>query len=171
MIWRVFRKSTPGSSVDAAWWQAACAAEPAPSPAAIAALRERLAPAASAPDEAERQIEMLDGLEQVAAIAGAAPAAIETQHRAIGADTCHLAVPATYVGLTDEPGKLFVTSKRVIHLGGTVRAWPWHRIGGVDRTERALEITILGAPDTVNLMCNTYGDAMAAAHLCRRLQP
>ena len=44
------------------------------------------------------------------------------------------------------------------------------RIGGVDRTERALEITILGATDTINLICNTYGDAMAAAHLARRLQ-
>ena len=170
MIWRVFRKGAPVAPADAAWWQAARAAEAAPSPDAIAALRASLAVRAALSDESERQLEMVDGLEQLAALAGTPPAALETQHRVIGSDTCHLAVPACWVGLTDEPGKLLLTSRRLIHVAGAVRAWPWHRIGGVDRTERALEVTILGAPDTVNLVCNSYGDAMAAAHLARRLQ-
>jgi len=125
---------------------------------------------ATAPDEAERQVEMLEGLEHLASMAGSEPAVLHTQHRVIGADVCHMVAPACLVGITDHPGKLFVTSRRLIHVGETVRSWPWHRIGGVERTERALEITILGAPDTVNLICNTYGDAMAAAHLTRRFQ-
>ena len=170
MIWRVFRRHTALPPVDAAWWQAACAVETAPTVDAIFALRAQMRPAGATPDEAEQQCEMLDGLEQIAALAGREPAVLETQHRVIGSDLCHLAVPASYVGLTDEPGKLFVTSRRLIHVGGSVRAWPWHRIGGVDRTDRALEVTILGAPDTVNLLCNTYGDAMTTAHLARRLQ-
>ena len=115
-------------------------------------------------------MEMLDGLEQLTSLAGRDPAVVQTQHRVIGSDVCHMVAPACLVGLTDHPGKLFLTSRRLIHVGDTVRAWPWHRIGGVDRTERALEITILGATDTINLICNTYGDAMAAAHLARRLQ-
>jgi hypothetical protein len=169
VIWRVFRKQT-AAPVDAAWWQAARAAEVAPTADALTALRAGLVSPTLQPDEAERQVEMLDALEQLVSLAGRGPSAIETQHRVIGTDTCHLVVPACLVGLTDQPGKLFITSRRLIHVGGTVRSWPWHRIGGVDRTERALEVTILGTTDTVNLICNTYGDAMAAAHLARRLQ-
>jgi hypothetical protein len=170
VIWKVFRRTPSKSQDDAAWWHAARTAEASPTTAAIAGLRARLASQEKAPDAWERQVEMIDGLEQVAAMAGAEPATIETQHRVVGTDVCHFVVPACLVGLTDQPGKLFLTSRRLIHVGGTVRAWPWHRIGGVDRDERALEVTIIGTTDTINLICNTYGDAMAAAHLARRLQ-
>jgi hypothetical protein len=169
VIWRVFRKSATASPSHA-WWEAARSAEIAPNEEALASLRDSLASPVTAPDERERQVEMLEGLERVAALAAGGPAVIQTQHRVVGTDVCHMVAPACLVGLTDHPGKLFLTSRRLIHVGEGVRAWPWHRIGGVDRTDRALEITILGAPDTVNLICNTYGDAMAAAHLARRLQ-
>ena len=170
MIWKVFRKSPPRPQDDAAWWNAARAAEASPSADAIANLRGRLASQQKAPDEWERQIEMLDGLELILAMSTAEPSTVETQHRVVGTDICHLVMPACLVGLTDQPGKLILTSRRLIHVAGAVRAWPWHRIGGVDREERALEVTIIGTTDTVNLICNTYGDAMAAAHLARRLQ-
>lgn len=169
MIWRVFRKATASPSSQA-WWDAARSAEAAPSSDVLASLRQSLASPTASPDELERQVEMLEGLEHLAALAGQAPAVVQTQHRVIGSDVCHMVTPACLVGLTDHPGKLFLTSRRLIHVGDGVHAWPWHRIGGVDRTERALEITILGATDTINLICNTYGDAMAAAYLARRLQ-
>ena len=170
MIWKVFRKSPPRPKDDAAWWNAARAAEASPTADAIAGLRAGLASQQKAPDEWERQVEMIDGLELILAMAASEPATVETQHRVVGTDVCHLVAPACLVGLTDQPGKLFLTSRRLIHVSGAVRAWPWHRIGGVDREERALEVTIIGTTDTVNLICNTYGDAMAAAHLARRLQ-
>lgn len=169
MIWRVFRKSATASP-SPAWWEAARSAELTPNADALVSLRESLASPVTAPDERERQIEMLEGLELLAALAAAEPAVVQTQHRVVGTDVCHMVAPACLVGITDHPGKLFLTSRRLIHVGESVRSWPWHRIGGVERTDRALEITILGAPDTVNLICNTYGDAMAAAHLARRLQ-
>jgi len=170
VIWKVFRKGPPKSLDDAAWWSAARAAEASPTAEAIASLRARLASQEKTPDEWERQVEMIDGLELLAAMAAAPPATVETQHRVVGTDVCHLVAPACLVGLTDQPGKLFLTSRRLIHVGSTVRAWPWHRIGGVDREERALEVTIIGTTDTINVICNTYGDAMTAAHLARRLQ-
>lgn len=169
MIWKVFKRS-PSASPSQAWWEAARSAETTPNADALAALRGSLASPVTAPDELERQVEMLEGLEQLSTLASGGPAVVHTQHRVIGTDVCHMVAPACLVGLTDHPGKLFLTSRRLIHVGESVRAWPWHRIGGVERTERALEITILGAPDTVNLICNTYGDAMTAAHLARRLQ-
>jgi hypothetical protein len=169
VIWRVFRKSGTASP-SPAWWDAARSAETTPNLEVIASLRDTLASPVTAADERERQVEMLEGLEQLVAVAAGAPAVIHTQHRVIGSDVCHMVAPACLVGITDHPGKLFLTSRRLIHVGESVRSWPWHRIGGVERTDRALEITILGAPDTVNLICNSYGDAMTAAHLARRLQ-
>jgi hypothetical protein len=169
VIWRVFRKSATASPSHA-WWDAARSAETAPTAEAVASLRDTLASPVTAADERERQVEMLEGLEQLVGLAGSEPAVIHTQHRVVGSDVCHMVAPACLVGITDHPGKLFLTSRRLIHVGESVRSWPWHRIGGVERTDRALEITILGAPDTVNLICNTYGDAMTAAHLARRLQ-
>ena len=167
MIWnRIFRKAA-ALPRDAGWWQAALAAEASPTAEAIASLRDGLAPP-STPDDRERQEEMLDGLERLAALTAGSLEVVETQHRVVGTDVCHMVAPACLIGLTDEPGKLFITSRRLIHTGTAMRAWPWHRIGGVDRTERALEVTIIGAPDTVNLVCNSYGDAMTAAHLARR---
>ena len=112
---------------------------------------------------------MVDGLTALAALWNQALPVLTTQHRVIGADTCHMVAPACLVGLTDQPGKVLLTSQRLIHVGAGVRAWPWHRIGGVDRADRALDVTILGSTDTVNLICNTYGDAMTAAYLARRL--
>jgi hypothetical protein len=169
VIWRVFRKSATASP-SLAWWEAARSAEFPPNVDALASLRDSLASPVTAPDERERQVEMLEGLEHLVALAAGEPAVVHTQHRVVGTDVCHMVAPACLVGITDHPGKLFLTSRRLIHVGESVRAWPWHRIGGVDRTDRALEITILGAPDTINLICNTYADAMAAAHLARRLQ-
>jgi len=169
VIWRVFRKSAPPASSHAAWWQAALAAEASPTPDAIEKLGAAMASPAAAPDEAERQVEMVDGLGALAALWDQALPVITTQHRVIGADVCHMVAPACLVGLTDQPGKVLLTSQRLIHVGTGVRTWPWHRIGGVERTERALDVTIIGSTDTVNLICNTYGDAMAAAYLARRL--
>jgi hypothetical protein len=169
VIWRAFRKSAPPSSAHAAWWQAAIAAEAAPSPDALAKLGAEMTSPASSPDEAERQVEMVEGLAALAALWNRDLPVITTQHRVIGADTCHMVAPACLVGLTDQPGKVLLTSQRLIHVGAGVRAWPWHRIGGVDRAERALDVTIIGSTDTVNLICNTYGDAMTAAYLARRL--
>ncbi len=170
MIWRVFKRAPGVSAASAAWWRTAAAAEREPQGNALNDLRAALAGADADPDERERQVEMLEGLEQLAAIAARDLDVIQTQHRVIGTDVCHFVAPACLVGLTDEPGKLFLTSRRLIHVCAKVRTWPWHRLGGVERAERALEITILGAPDTINVTCNTYGDAMAAAHLVRRLQ-
>jgi hypothetical protein len=170
VIWRAFRKSAPAPSPTAAWWQAALACEAAPTLDALADLSARMTSQATSPDEAERQAEMLDGLGELAALWDQALPVLSTQHRVIGTDVCHMAMPACLVGLTDQPGKVLLTSERLIHVGSGVRAWPWHRIGGVERLERRLDITILGSTDTMNLICNSYGDAMTAAYLARRLQ-
>jgi len=170
VIWRAFQRSSPPSLNVAGWWRNAQAAADSPSADAIRALRQSMVTSAQSPDEAERQEEMIDGLEQLLALAGGALPILETQHRVIGADVCHLAVPCGLAGGVETPGKLFLTSARLIFSGGRVQAWPWHRVRQVVRAERALLFAIAGVPDEIQINCNTYGDALAAVYLAGRLR-
>jgi hypothetical protein len=167
VFWRVFRK--PASArPDPSWWRSADEAADAPSVEAVDRLAARRVTTAS-PDELERQDEMLEGLRDLVALAGAALPVIVTQHRVIGADTCHLVAPAGLVDQTETPGKLFVTSHRVLFAGGRVVAWPWHRVREVRRHERELLVVAAGAEEILRVRCNTYGDALAARHFATRL--
>jgi len=169
VIWRAFQRSSSPSLNEAGWWRDAQAAAESPNADAVRALRQSMVTAAQSPDEAERQEEMIDGLEHLLTLAGGLPV-LETQHRVIGTDVCHLALPCGLGGHTETPGKLFLTSARLIFSGGRVQAWPWHRVRQVVRVERALFVTIAGAPDDVQIHCNSYGDALAAAYLAGRLR-
>lgn len=169
MIWRVFRKSSSSSngSDDAAWWSEAERAADGPTIEIVTSLRARMV--GRPPDEAERQEEMIDGLERVLALsAETSLPTVETQHRVIGTDLCHLVTPATLAADVPVPGKIFLTSNRLVFAGGRVQAWPWHRLRGVTRLGRDV-VAILGGDDGVRLQCNSYGDAMVARHVARRL--
>jgi hypothetical protein len=111
---------------------------------------------------------MLEGLELLLAASAAPLPVLATQHRVIGSDACHFVAPATLSGNVDTPGKIFVTSERLIFAAGRVQSWPWHRVRRLARVERALLATVAGAGEDVQLVCNTYGDAMIAAALSSR---
>src|SRR5262249_47497848 len=157
--------SSSPSLNEAGWWRDAQAAADSVSANAIRTLRQSMVTASESPDEAERQEEMIDGLEHLLTLAGGALPILDTQHRVIGADVCHLAVPCGLAGETETPGKLFLTSARLIFSGGRVQTWPWHRVRQVVRVERALVFTIAGVPDDIHINCNSYGDALAAGYL------
>ncbi len=92
----------------------------------------------------------------------------ETQHRVIGADTCHYMAPASLIEQVDSGGKVFVTSARIIFAAGTVVSWPWHQIARVRREERDLLLELKGRPG-VRLRLNTYEGALVIAALVERL--
>lgn len=167
-IWRFGRRAAATTPLDASFWKAADALALAPTADAIAALRTSAA-AATDPDDVERADEILDGLDRVLALASQpALPVMATQHRVIGTDICHFAAPASLLGELESPGKIFVTSSRLVFAGPRVLSWPWHRVRKVQREERALSILIGGAAPSA-LLCNSYGDAMAIAHLASRL--
>jgi hypothetical protein len=170
VIWRFGRRAAAPAGLDASWWQHADALAQAPTGDGIAELRSS-AGAATDPDEVERAEETLDGLDRVLVLAAARSLPVmPTQHRVIGTDTCHFAAPASLAGETDAPGKIFVTSSRIVFAGPRVQSWPWHRLRAVQRRERALTIVVTGAADAAMVLCNSYGDAMVIAHLAARLR-
>ena len=174
MFWRAFRKtrSSAAPSDRSAWWQAADAAAGAVSRDAIEQLRSAASAPDSTADDAEREQEMLEGLDQLLAIAGApALPTVATQHRVIGADTCHAVLPASLVDTTGASGKLFVTSSRLIFASGSVTAMPWHRVRTITRVDRDLLIVLAGAGEPLQVRCNSYGDALVTIHMARRLKP
>ncbi len=170
MAWGFFKKRAAPAHPDAElWWRDACAVASRPTRDGVDALRPRLAPEAEL-DERERQVEMLEGLALVCELAAhAAVPVLDTQHRVIGADTCHFMAPVSAPDHGDAIGKLFLTSQRVIFAGGASIAWPWHRVRRVTRHERDV---LFEGGDTLalRLRCNSYGDALAAVAIGERLR-
>ena len=166
-MWRPFRKSSPASSEDAAWWREASAVADAPSEAAIAALERRAT--LDHVEDADRQREMIAGLRQLADVASQPTLpSVATQHRVIGSDTCHFIGPASRVAETDSSGKLFLTSTRIVLVTGSVAAWPWHRVTSVGRVDRDVVFTVAGG-DPVQVRLNTFGEALVVRHVAERL--
>jgi hypothetical protein len=172
MIRRFFRqRRTDAESPDAAWWRAADALADAPSTADLERLQQALDPRSPTLEvDVERRDEMLDGLRQLVALveSGTRPL-VTSQHRVVGSDACHFIAPAALAGDEGVPGKLFLTSHRLVFVTGRVTAVAWHRVRAVQRIGRDLSITVAGADDGLTLQCNSYGDALVAAHLIRTL--
>ena len=125
---------------------------------------------ASTEDDPEILQEMEDGAEAVrrAEAAGTLPV-LETQHRAIGSDICHLAVPVSRPDEAEAFGKLFVTNRRVIFSGPSPVAVGLGHIIKTGRQQRDLVI-VSGSAGVIRLRCNSFGDAMLAAWLLDKLR-
>ena len=121
-------------------------------------------------DDPEIQEEMHDGLERVrrADAAGALPV-LDTQHRVIGGDVCHLAVPASMPDRADAFGKLFLTDRRVIFAGPAPVALGLGRVIKADRQQRDVVIAA-GGGGLLRFRCNSFGDAMIAVWMLDRLR-
>ena len=171
MFRRLFGRVAPPQPDTSSWWSEANALAEGPDAGRIGTLRAQVADAAKAPDIAELQEEMIDGLERLLALA-AEPAlpVIETQHRVIGSEVCHFIAPVSLVEEVDASGKLFATAGRLVFAAGTVRQWPWHSIAGITRAERDVVIDLRGRPGAARLRTNTYGDALVIVALAERLR-
>lgn len=168
MAWSLFGRSRDDRPHQA-WWQQADAIAGEPTAAGIAALRESIA-ADDSPDEADRQLEFLEGLQRLADLRATTTLPdIPTQHRVIASDRCHFIAPVSLVGPAGVAGKLFLTSHRAIFVGAAVVSWPWHRVRAIARQDRDLVLTIVGGVDLFVLRCNTYGDALEAGFLAEIL--
>lgn len=168
MLRRLFAR-TPRQPDVSGWWADANTLASAPTADGLAALRASVLNAAEWPDPAEAQQEMVEALDALLTLTSRpALPVIATQHRVIGADTCHHLVPATLVNAVAGGGKLFVTSARLVYAADTVQAWPWHRVARVRRVDRDLFVDVHTAA-TVGLRLNTYEDALVVQALAASL--
>lgn len=171
MFRRLFGRTQSVQPDTSAWWREANALAASPDAGRLSALKRTIADATTAPDAAELQEEMIDGLERVIALAHEPTLpVIATQHRVIGSEVCHLIAPVSLIEQVDVAGKLFATADRLVFAAGTVRQWPWHSIAALVRDERDLLIDLRGRPAAARLRTNTYGDALVIVALAERLR-
>lgn len=135
-------------------------------------LKQRLAPLNVPGDDVEVELEMLDGLEQLAALVGAPTLPIvDTQHRVVAGDVCHFTAPAS---LPDDPGqasgRVLLTGEKSLFVGGAkLPPIPWHSVRYVGRLGRDVRYARYDEVVVAHFRFNTYGDAVVATHLARRL--
>ncbi len=168
-LFDLFRRRESAQPDTTAWWRSANALATEPTIDGIAALRASIVSDEDAPDVADAQREMVEGLDALLAASASPVPVVNTQHRVIGADTCHYLTPASLADQVDGGGKLFVTSARMVYASGGVQAWPWHLIARVHRLERDLVVELKGRPP-VRLRLNTYEDALVVCALAARLR-
>lgn len=157
------------------WKQTWAAAAAAGDASAIATLGAELDRLGLSDDDLEIEREMLDGLQRLADATTAVDAtglpAIETGHRVVGSEPCHFTAP---VSMPDEPaqpgGRLLLTRGRAIFVGGANgTAIAWHTVGQVWQVERDLLLIRSDREAVHRFRCNSFGDAMCAAFLARKL--
>lgn len=159
-------------------WAAAVAAEDG---GRIADLRRSLDGLGLTPDDMEIEMEMLEGLSELSAIAarlreGDLPV-IETGHRVVGSDTCHFSAPASIPDDAAQPsGRMILTGNRAIFAGGgRATSIAWHKIAEILQTERDVLLVLHDRETAHRFRFNSFADALCGAalsrHLARRARP
>jgi hypothetical protein len=157
------------------WRQQWRAVVPTADPAALALLTRRLDEIGAPEEEIEIEREMLSGLDELARLRQTLSVnglpRVETGHRIVGTDTCHLSVPCS---MPDDPaqpsGRLIFTGARAIFAGGArALTLPWHAAADVLHHERDVILVRRDRETLHRFRCNVFGDALCAELLARTL--
>jgi hypothetical protein len=157
------------------WRQEWAAAADQPTAERIQALAAQLQELGLSEDDVEIEQEMLEALERVAALMSEVEThglpMLETGHRIAGTDRCHFSAPASVPDDPGQPaGRLLLTSARAAFAGGAAsRTIPWHAIGETLHQQRDLVMIRVDRETMYRFRCNSYGDALCAAFVARRL--
>lgn len=142
--------------------------------AALAHLRHRLPDLGLTEDDVALELEMADGLLDVAALqAGAARGeglpVVQTNHRALGTEPCHFLAPAWRPDESGEGGgKLLMTPRRLVFLGAPPVTVSWAHVAEVSEAGR--DIVVRVRPDRlVAFRCNSYNDTVRGVWLAQQL--
>jgi hypothetical protein len=124
-------------------------------------------------DEAPIEVEMLDGLRELAAFRKLVEhngfPIVETQHRVLTGEQCRFSAPATRVeSAGGASGRLFLTDGRAVFVGPSVSAVSWSAVANVDRGGRDLVFATHARRHQFSM--NTFADALKAAWLSDRLR-
>ncbi len=126
-------------------------------------------------DDVEIEREMLDALEDAAALASEIARSglptIETGHRVVGHERCHFTASATMPGEPGQPaGRLLLTSGRAIFVGGpNAVSSAWHMIVEARHAQRDLVLVRSTRDRVYRFQCNSFSDAVRAAQIAQEL--
>jgi hypothetical protein len=143
-------------------------------PAALARLRSMPAELGLTGDDAELELELVDGLiaadalQRSLAEGGELPV-VPTSHRAVAGERCHLVSAASRPDVPgDEGGRLFLTERRLVHLGSPTISIGWPHV--LDAHDEGRDLVIRRRSGQVHVFrCNSYGDALLASCMVSRL--
>jgi hypothetical protein len=175
-IWSWFGRRSPGDDPRLREWKHDWAAALAALDSASAhPLRERLNALALPEEDIEIEREMLDALEDAAALASEIARSglptVETGHRVVGRDACHFTAAASMPDETGQPGgRLLLTSRRAIFVGGPdAVSTAWHMIGEARDADRDLLLIRTTRDRVYRFRCSSFSDAARAALIAREL--
>jgi hypothetical protein len=173
--WWKGRNGGAGPAKLAAWrkeWTAAVAAEDG---AGVAGLRRSLDELGLTPDDLEIELEMIDGLSELSALAprlreGNLPV-IDTGHRVVGSDVCHFSAPASIPDdAAQASGRMILTSHRAIFAGGgRATSIAWHKIAEILQSDRDVLLVLHDRETGHRFRFNSFADALCGAALSRHL--
>jgi hypothetical protein len=151
---------------------AACNGSTTDLDANIVRLEARAVELALSEDDYPLEVEMLDGLRELAAFTKFVERhgfpVVETQHRVLTGEQCRFSAPATRVeSAGGASGRLFLTDGRAVFVGPSVSAVSWSSIATVDRGGRDLVFATPARRHQFSM--NTFADALKAAWLSERL--
>jgi hypothetical protein len=116
---------------------------------------------------AEAYLEVLD-LE--ASVSAEGLAVVETTHRVVGPDTCYFIAPAFSADRPDEPGKVFLTNRRIVFAAGRVITVGWGSVSAVRESQRDLVIAANGGQLVHQFRFNSFVDTKRCAFIAQRLK-
>lgn len=125
-------------------------------------------------DDVALELEVVEGFRQVfdlaALTAGAGPPILETTHRVLADDRCYFSAPASLIASgADQTGKLLLTDRRAIFVGGTVASLPWRSVTSVVEDQRDVVFGRNGSAG-VRCRCNSFVDSKRGAFLAHWLR-
>jgi hypothetical protein len=122
------------------------------------------------------ELEMIEGhlqaLDLAEAIArGERPPIVETGHRVLGTDTCYFTAPASALTRgADETGRLFLTSRRIVFMGGGVKSVSWGSVAELREDGRDIIVLAPAGELAHRFRCNSYIDSKRGICLARWLR-
>jgi hypothetical protein len=142
--------------------------------AALERLRSRPAELGLTGDQAELELELLEGLLDAAALRksldeGAALPVIPTSHRVVQGERCHLITSASRPDVAgDQGGRVFITDRRLLYLGTPNVSLAWAHVAEV--RDEGRDLLLRARTGQVHrFRCNSYGDALRGAVIGVRL--
>jgi len=142
--------------------------------ASLEQLRDRLAEFGLEADDAELELELIDGLLQVAALRrsleqGQPLPVVQTSHHAVVGEKCHFLASVSRPDVPgNQGGRLLITDRRIVYLGAATVTAGWAHLLEVGEQDR--DLIVRRRTGQVHVFrCAVYSDVLVGAAIASHL--